>query len=287
MLQAGGQQIPPQLDGLPGGQRGAQELHARFHQLVRFVEHHHIHGGQQLRHAAVAQRHVGKEEMVVDDHQIRRHGLAPRVHDVAGAVLRALGAQAVVARGGDQRDHRRTVVQTFDLRHIPAVGALRPSRHAVQRAHRKTIRQLRAVFGLVQPPAAQIAGAALEQGRAHRHAQSIAQARQVAQVQLVLQTFRGGADQRAAARQQQRHEVSKGLAHAGAGLGHQRLALVHSLGDALRHLVLHITRHEAGLMPRDGAVGREGQRHGPFKLTGHREAQAGSGGSSSLSSRAI
>ena len=40
---------------------------------------------QQLGHAAVAQRHVGEEQVVVDDDDVGRHRLAPRLHHVAVA----------------------------------------------------------------------------------------------------------------------------------------------------------------------------------------------------------
>ncbi|NJM48231.1 MAG: hypothetical protein HC860_20365, partial [Alkalinema sp. RU_4_3] len=48
------------------------------------------------------------------------HRLAPCLDDVAGGELRAVAAQAVVARRGHQRDHRRTFVEAVDLRQIAA-----------------------------------------------------------------------------------------------------------------------------------------------------------------------
>jgi hypothetical protein len=91
---------------LRGAQAQAEKLHAGFHQLVGLVEHRCVHRGQELGHAGVAQRQVGKKEMVVDDHQVGRHRFAPRCHHVAAGVLRAFVAQAVVACGGHQRYHR-------------------------------------------------------------------------------------------------------------------------------------------------------------------------------------
>ena len=113
----------------------------------------------------------------------------------------------------------------------PSISARSPLRvacaHCATRCSARTAKRsgsCAAALGLVQPVAAQVAGAALEQRHAHRHAQRVAQARQVAQEELVLQALGGGADQRTPARQQQRHQVGEGLADAGAGLGHQRLA---------------------------------------------------------------
>jgi hypothetical protein len=125
---------------------------------VRFVEHRGIHGGQQLGHAAVAQRHVGKEQVVVDDHQVGRHGFAPGLHHVAGAVLGAVGAQAVVARAGDQRDHGRSFVQPVHLGQVAAARDLRPTFDACQRPHREAVGQLRRGARLLQAVAAQVAG---------------------------------------------------------------------------------------------------------------------------------
>ena len=86
---------------------------------------------------------VGEEQMVVDHHHVGRHGLAPRLHHVAAAVLRAVAAEAVLARRGDQRDHRRALVEAFQLGQVAAAGVLRPLLDARQRAHRKAVGQLR------------------------------------------------------------------------------------------------------------------------------------------------
>ncbi len=139
MSQAGGQQVAGHVDGLPGGQRGAQKLHTGLDELVRFVEDRRIHRRQQLGHSAVAQGHVGEEQVVVDDHQVGRHGLAPGLHDVAGPVLRALGTQAVLPRRCNQRDDGRPIIQTFHLCQVAAAGGLRPLAHTMQRANGKTV----------------------------------------------------------------------------------------------------------------------------------------------------
>jgi hypothetical protein len=91
----------------------AEKLHAGLHQLMSLVENRGVDRGQQLGHATVAQRQVGKEQMVIDHHQVSGHRLAPRAHHVAIAVRRALGAQAILAGRGDQWNHRRTFIQPF------------------------------------------------------------------------------------------------------------------------------------------------------------------------------
>ena len=234
LLQPDGQQVAREVDQLRRAQRGAEELHAGLDQLVGLVEHGHVHRGQQLGHAAVAQRHVGEEQVVVHHHQVGGHRLAPRLHHVAGLELRAFAAQAVLARRGHQRDHRRAFVQAVEFGQVAAARGLRPGLDARQRAHAPSGPASSAPWrACLQALQAQVAGAALQQRQRHRQAQRIAQARQVAQEELVLQALGGGADQRAPARQQQRHQVGEGLADAGAGFGHQRAAFF----DGPRHLL--------------------------------------------------
>ena len=81
-------------------QRGAEERDAGLGELVRLVEHRHLDARQQLGDAGVAQRHVGEEQVVVDDHQVGRHRLAPRLHHMAVAEL------AGIRRRGSSRASR-------------------------------------------------------------------------------------------------------------------------------------------------------------------------------------
>ena len=86
----------------------------------------------------------------------------------------------------------------------------------------------------LEPVAAQIVGAALEQRDARRAAERRGHQRQVLGEELILQRAGAGGDQHAQARQQRRHQVGEGLAGAGAGLDHQRFARAQGVGDALR-----------------------------------------------------
>ena len=110
-------------------------------QLVRLVEHRRLDARQQFGHAAVAHREVGEEQVVVDDDQVGRHRFAPRLDDVAGGELRAVAAQAVLARRGHERDHRRAVVEAVDLGQVAAARRRRPGFDARQRAHREAVGQ--------------------------------------------------------------------------------------------------------------------------------------------------
>ena len=103
-----------------------EELHARLAELVRLVEDRHLDARQQLGDAAVAQRQVGEEQMVVDDHDVGGHRLAPGLVHVAAAELRALAAEAVLARRGHQRDDAAALVEAFELGEVAARRRLRP-----------------------------------------------------------------------------------------------------------------------------------------------------------------
>ena len=66
------------------------------------------------------------ERTRIDDHQIGGHRLAAGLHHMAGAVLGAFRAQAVVARAGHERDHRRAFVQAFHFGKVAAARARVP-----------------------------------------------------------------------------------------------------------------------------------------------------------------
>ena len=89
-----------------------------------------------------------------------------------------------------------------------------------------------------QPVQTQVAAASLEQHGAHRRAQRLEDARNVAVEQLVLQRLGGGGNQGAFAAEQGGNEVSIGLAHAGAGFGDQHAAVFDGACHLLRHALL-------------------------------------------------
>ena len=101
-------------------------------------------------------------------------------------------------------------------------------------------------FRLFEPVLAQVIGAALQQRRRHADAERIAHARQVAEVQLVLQRAGAGGNDRLLPRQQRRDQVGIGLAGAGAGLGEQYATLPEGLRDGLGQALLRRARHERG-----------------------------------------
>ncbi len=218
-LQARAEHVACEVDHLRAAERVAHELHTCFRKLMRFVEDRHFDARQQLGDAAVAQCHVGKVQVMVDDDEVGCHRFATRFHDVALPVLRAFRAKAVFACRRDERNDCRAFIEAVQLGQIAARRGLGPLLDASQRAHRPPIGQLSALARLAEPMQAEVTGAALQQRHADRHLQCVAQLRQVAQEKLILQALRRGAHQHASARQQGRNEVREGLADPGAGLG--------------------------------------------------------------------
>ena len=63
--------------------------HLLRRELVRFVEDHGIAGGQKLGHPFVLEHHVGEEQVMIDDDDVRRERLAPCRHHETVAKSRA------------------------------------------------------------------------------------------------------------------------------------------------------------------------------------------------------
>ena len=141
--------IARQLDQLAGGEAVAEEEARRFGKLVRLVEDHGVAGRQELAHAFLAQHHVGKEEMVVDHHDVGGERVSPRAHHEAVAVVGAALPEAVVARRAGLRPDRRV------LGHFGEVGAIAAHRAGGEALDAPELRRLfgagRALLGLSAP----------------------------------------------------------------------------------------------------------------------------------------
>ena len=83
-----------------------------------------------------------------------------------------------------------------------------------------------------------IIGASFKQGNRHRRAERIADGRQIAFKQLVLQGFRPCGNNRFTAPKQGRYKVGEGFARARACLKHCARGVVQRLRDRLRHFQL-------------------------------------------------
>ena len=247
------------------------ELQANVTELVRLIEHHHARAGQQLGHARRAQRQVGEEQVVVDDHHVGCQRVGTGAVHMAGAGVRAGSAQAVVARGGDEREHGRGLLQAGQLIQVTAAGAARPLLHTGQCAQPLRIEQLtgHAPAGTLQTLQAEVAGAPLEQRRTDGHAQGSLHAGQVTQEKLVLQCLGGGRHQQPLAAEQRGHQVGKGLAHARAGLGDERATVLNNLRHGLGHGHLARTWAKMRVGLRQRPLPGKGLRHSLRKCAGH------------------
>jgi hypothetical protein len=217
---------------------GAEELDAGLGELVRLVEDRDLDARQQLGDAAVAQRHVGEEEMMVDDDDVGEHRLAPRLHHVALAVLRAFAAEAVLARRRDERDDAAALVEALELGEVAARGRQRPRLDLGERADGEAVGKVSVLPGAAEPMQAEIARATLQERHRHRQVERAAKARQIAEEELVLERLGRGAEQRPGTAEQRRDEVGEGLADAGAGLDDERATLLDRGRDSERHVEL-------------------------------------------------
>ena len=224
----------------------AEELRGQLRQLVGLVDDERLRARQDLAEAFLLQRQVGQQQVVVDHHQVGRLRPLARLHHETFAPERALGTQAVVSGGGDQRQQRRILRQRFHLRHVAAAGAPAPGDHALELADLLPGSKARLALGLLHPVTAQIVGPTLQQRGLQADAERIAHPRQIAQVELVLQRASAGADDGLHSRQQRRHEVGVGLAGTGAGLCQQHLAAFERIRHRHRQPLLRRSRAEAG-----------------------------------------
>ena len=142
--------------------------------------------------------------MMVDDDDIGGLRGAARLQHVAARELRALLAEAVLARRGDHGPDGRLLGQIGELGRDRRTWSSRPSATPARAAApepRSPGSRERLLRGELQPVAAEIIGAAFEQRHLDRHAERPREQRHVAAKQLVLQRARSRGDDDAASRQ--------------------------------------------------------------------------------------
>ncbi len=104
---------------------------------------------------------------------------------------------------------------------------------------------------------AKVIGAAFQQGRRHRPADSLADQWQVAVIQLVLQRLGAGRNDGLAAANERRQQVRKGLARAGTRLDDELGVSVERVRHRLCHPRLSGARLKSGQQGLQGAVRAE------------------------------
>ncbi len=169
-LQAGAQHVARKIKQLPRRQVFPQKLHAGFIELVRLVKDGDPHRRQQLGHTGFADRQVGKKQVVIDDHHVRRQSFPARVIDMAGAKSGAWGAETVFPGGSHPGNDRRPLIQAREFRQVTGAGHARPLLHLRQCMKRAALRKSGIVARHLHPVQAKITATPFEQRGADRYA---------------------------------------------------------------------------------------------------------------------
>ena len=249
--------IAYQIQHLRGRNTVAKKQARHFRQLVRFVEDHRVAGGQQFRHTFVAQHHVGKEQVMIDHHQIRRHGRLARLHDEAFLVIRAILAQTVIAGRRHLLPDRRVFIDFQALRLVTTVCRARKGSDAPRVSRIFPAEEAPFTQRVLQMIVADVIGPPLEQGDLRRRTQNIAHHGQILVEQLVLQGLGAGGNNHLAVGAQRRHQIGKGLARPRSGLGDEHAVALDCCGNAFGHL--HLLRADTITFngPRKRPIGRK------------------------------
>ena len=256
---------------MPRGHAFAEKLRGQLGQLVRLVEDEGGGARQDLAEALALDREVGEQQVVVHDHEVGGLRLRARLRDEAFRPERAIPAQAVFRGRGHARQQRAVVAQVLQLGQVATLRAPAPRHHSLE--ERRVLAAGEALaLGLLHAVMAEVVGATLEQRRADRRAQRLANPRQVAVVQLVLQRARAGGHDHALPGKQRGHQVGVGLAGAGARLGDERGASLDRVGDRGRKFGLRSAHDIAGQAQGKFAPGGQG-RATAFAEGGHARAQ--------------
>ena len=101
----------------------AEELRGHVRQLVRLVDDDRVGAGQQVAEALLLQHEVGHQQVVIHDDDVGGLGLAPRREHEAVVVLRAFGAETVLARRGDPRPDGILLADAAAIRRCPRGGS--------------------------------------------------------------------------------------------------------------------------------------------------------------------
>ena len=187
--------------------------------LMRLVEDHRVACGQQLREPLVAQHHVGKKQVMIDDDDIGIERVLARLQYEAFLVERTVRTQTVVARRGDERPDRCVLGH---VRELCAIAALARARKRDDFSHMAAIIPRRqAVFArrALEMMMTDVIRASLEHRNRHRYPKRVAQERNVAFIELILQGLRARRHDYLAAIEQRGDQIGERLAGACSGLG--------------------------------------------------------------------
>jgi hypothetical protein len=221
---------------------------------VRLVEDHRIARGQQLSQAFVAQGHVGEEQVMVDDDDVGVERVLARLHHEAFAMECAVAAEAVLARRRHHRPYPGVFGDVGELGAVAPFACPREGDDLRQVARVVARRQPSFACGALEVVMADVVRASLEQRDADRDGERVADQRQVALEELILQRLGAGRYDDLAAVEQRRNEIRERLAGAGARFRDQRQALSDRARDGLRHCELLWPEPETGQRARERAA---------------------------------
>src|SRR3546814_3761602 len=85
-------------DLLPRRHAAAEKLGGQLRQLMRFIDDDRIAAGQNLAETLVLEHEVREQQVVIDDHQIGRLRIAPRLCDEALLEVFTATAKAEIGR---------------------------------------------------------------------------------------------------------------------------------------------------------------------------------------------
>src|SRR5207237_10226760 len=141
---------------------------------------------QEIVEPFILQDDVGKEQMMVDDDDVGSERLLARVHDEALAVVRALAAEAVLARRGDLRPDAGVVRHFRQLGLVAGRRAPREGFDPLEIAGIVTRGERSLLLGAPEMIMANVVRPAFEQRDGERYCQRMAGQRQMALRKVAL-----------------------------------------------------------------------------------------------------
>ncbi len=148
-------------------------------QLMRLVDDHRVRARQQLAEAAVLQRKIREQQVMIHDHHVRGLRFAARLGDEAAVVEAASRPKAIVDGRSDRASQPVVVPEVLELGQVAACARAAPGCDRAELGKRRRVARALVQRGL-DPMPAQVVAAALQQRDAHRPAEQRAEQRQVA-----------------------------------------------------------------------------------------------------------
>ena len=225
---------------------------------MRLIEDHRIGGAEKVAETVLLQREIGKQQVMVDDDEVRRLRVAPCRHHMTARVVRAALTQAVVAGRGDLRPDRLGLGHAGHFGQIARLRDRRPRLEPRQQGlgHRDALEHALRELAL-EAVGTKIVATPFEEGHPGGTTERAGDQRHILGVELILQRAGAGRNQHAPPGEQRRHQISEGLTGAGTRFDQERGAVLERVGDRARHLQLGTPGSEARQAPGQGPVGTE------------------------------